>query len=108
MNTASLQIEGLLVALARLCLVLQDRGAITRDALESALADAEASAAAGRDDLSHANLEAIRFPARFLRQALATGDGLDYRAITARIGRGDGAGSAKAGDGETRTGNHQP
>lgn len=34
MNTANLQIEGLLVAVARLCRVLQDRGAITRDALD--------------------------------------------------------------------------
>jgi hypothetical protein len=106
MNTANLQIEGLLVAMARLCRVLQDRGAITRDALDTALSEAEVSAAAGRDELGHPQREALRFPARFLRQALVGSDALDYRAITAAVAREHGL--PEAGNGEGRPGDHQP
>lgn len=88
MNTANLQMEGLLLALAALCEALKRRGLLTGDEITDALACAEKGASARAPGLSDANIEAIRFPIRFLRRAMEReGEALDYGAIAAGIGR---------------------
>ncbi|GHE77559.1 hypothetical protein GCM10019059_40690 [Camelimonas fluminis] len=88
MNTANLQMEGVLLALAALCDTLKRQGVLNMPDLESALDRAEAGASDRGGDLSEANREAIRFPIRFLRMALQTGERpLDYRSIAVEIGR---------------------
>lgn len=88
MNTANLQMEGLLLALAALCEALKRRGLLTGDEITDALACAEKGASTRAPGLSEANVEAIRFPIRFLRRAMEReGDALDYAAIAAGIGR---------------------
>jgi hypothetical protein len=72
MNTANLQLEGLLLAIAALLDVLRDKGLLTGEEVAEALrraeagADAEARRATG---LSAAQIDAIVFPIRFLREA---------------------------------------
>ncbi|CEJ15348.1 hypothetical protein BN1110_05691 [bacterium YEK0313] len=88
MNTANLQMEGLLLALAALCVELKRKDILSERDIGAALDLAESGASARLSELRDANTEAIHFPIRFLRQALSRGDGpLDYRAITATIGR---------------------
>ncbi len=88
MNTANLQMEGLLLALAALCGELKRKGALSGSEIEAALGLAENGASTRLSELSEANVEAIHFPIRFLRLALQ-GDGkdLDFRTICAEIGR---------------------
>ena len=88
MNTANLQLEGLLLAVAALCAELQRKGLLTPYEIEAALDRAGQGASARATELSDANVEAIHFPLRFLRQALRGAEGtLDYRTIAAEIGR---------------------
>ncbi len=92
MNTANLQMEGVLLALAALCGALKSNGALSGPAIAQALAEAERAATVRRSELSDANAEAIRFPIRFLRQALQQdGRALNFAAITSAIGRERGA-----------------
>ncbi len=90
MNTANLQLEGLYMAMAALVEVLKDKGLVTGDEIDAALAHAERSALEGRDDdLSPANLDAIAFPLRLLRLANATsfaGHPLPFQELTRRVG----------------------
>jgi hypothetical protein len=88
MNSANLQMEGLLLAVAALCRTLQGKGLLAAEEAEAALLLAEKGASARMRDLSAANQEAVQFPIRFLRRALS-GDvqTLDYRTIAADIGR---------------------
>ena len=88
MNTANLQLEGLLLAVAALCGELKRKGVLDGAEIASALDRAEQGASARVSELSDANVEAIHFPMRFLRQALRDVDErLDYRTIAAEIGR---------------------
>jgi hypothetical protein len=87
MNTANLQMEGLLLALAALCRELERKGALDSAGIGVALDQAEARATRSNGEVSDSNAEAIRFPIRFLRLALENGEALDYQAIAARIGR---------------------
>lgn len=88
MNTANLQMEGLLLALAALCDTLKRKHLLDADEIAAALERAEAGASRA-SGLSEPNIEAIRFPIRFLRLAMQReGDALDYAAIAAGIGRG--------------------
>ncbi|WP_029349331.1 hypothetical protein [Bosea sp. 117] len=89
MNTANLQMEGTLLALAALTEVLARKGILSAEDLTEALGCAERGASARSSGLSEANKEAIRFPIRFLRHALQQRDGaaLDYAAIAAGVGR---------------------
>jgi hypothetical protein len=72
MNTANLQLEGLLLALAALTRALRERGVMTQDELDAVL---ERAAVTARDDhsrtgqISPSNVEAVLFPIRFLRIA---------------------------------------
>lgn len=87
MNTANLQMEGLLLALAAVCRELERKGALDSAETAAALEQAEASAARRNGEVSDSNLEAIRFPIRFLRLALESAEAPDYQVIAARIGR---------------------
>lgn len=88
MNTANLQLEGLLLAMAALFGELKRKGVLVSGEIEAALDRADSGASARATELSDANREAIHFPVRFLREALRDGaKPLDYRTITAEIGR---------------------
>lgn len=89
MNTANLQLEGLYAALSAILNLLRDKELVSQAEIEEALAGAEAGidAEGNGAELSHANLEAARFPIRFLRLA-NQGDGLEESFLerTRRIG----------------------
>jgi hypothetical protein len=88
MNTANLQHEGLLLAVAALFAELVRKGALDVKEVEAALDRAAQGASERTTQLSDANAEAIRFPIRFLREALRQTDGsLDYRSLAAEVGR---------------------
>lgn len=71
MNTANLQLEGLYAALSAVLHLLREKGLLTEEEIDRALAAAEANIHGENNgtELSHANLEAARFPIRFLRLA---------------------------------------
>lgn len=92
MNTANLQMEGLLLALAALLDTMKRNGLLTREQVQSALDQAESAAGvdAGHSaDLSHAHAEAILFPIRFLKQVNDHGgaDTAPYGDTTRAVGR---------------------
>ena len=93
MNTANLQIEGLLVALATLNNRLISSGVLTREEVSDALDEALQTLSADTSrNLSDANVKAILFPVRFLADAVrATQDETDraFAEETRRIGRDD-------------------
>jgi hypothetical protein len=78
MNTANLQLEGLLMAVASLNRTLVGKGILSVEELDTCLAQSE-QVALGDDrvaeDLSPANRDAIAFPARLLRLANAMSEG---------------------------------
>ena len=89
MNTANLQLEGLLLALAALCMTMKQKGLLSGAEIEAALRAAETAAKTRGDtsDLRTANIDAIHFPIRFLKRAVETGpDGLDFCGIASRVG----------------------
>lgn len=112
MNTANLQLEGLLLAVAALCTELMRKGALEANELEAALDRATQGASDRTTELSDANAEAIRFPIRFLREALRQTDGsLDYQSLAAKIGRARDAEPRSVGSAEKsdlRPGYHEP
>ncbi len=72
MNTANLQLEGLLLAVSSVLETMRRKGLLTEQEIIDALSAAAActkSRIDGMPDLSAANLEAIQFPIRFLRAA---------------------------------------
>lgn len=72
MNTANLQLEGLLIATASVNQVLVAKGLLGKEELDKALATAEQTALGDErlsKNLSPANRDAIAFPARLLRLA---------------------------------------
>ena len=72
MNTANLQLKGILLALYALLDTLKSKGVLNQQEIEDALKAAEAKAsteAEERDGLSEANADAIAFPIRFLQEA---------------------------------------
>jgi hypothetical protein len=73
MNTANLQLEGLYLVLATLLEAMCEKGVFQRDEIESLLAKAESALRADASrpqEMRDANVEAICFPVRLLRQAL--------------------------------------
>ena len=90
MNTANLQLQGVLTAMAELIRAIEAKGLLSRPEIEAALARAEREAAgsAGQHEgLSPANVEAVCFPARYLRTALGgTAEESDFAAVVATIG----------------------
>jgi len=72
MNTANLQMEGVLMAMATLCRLLRQKGIADATEIDAALAEAEgvlSSDSRRPEQLSRANVEAALFPLRFLREA---------------------------------------
>ncbi|MFG1184168.1 hypothetical protein [Xanthobacter aminoxidans] len=71
MNTANLQLEGVLLALSRLLETMRNKGLLTSGEIETALAEAED--ACRRDaacrTISPGQAEGVLFPIRFLRAA---------------------------------------
>ena len=90
MNTANLQLQGVLTVVASLLKALEEKGALSRAEIEKALDRAESEAAAGaqHERLSDANIEAVRFPARFLRASLAAKTGnRSFAAVAMDVGQ---------------------
>jgi len=72
MNTANLQLEGLLMAIAAINKTLVSKGILTADEIEKALATSEQLVIGDEratEELSPANRDAIAFPIRLLRLA---------------------------------------
>ncbi|MGQ4272799.1 hypothetical protein [Terrihabitans sp. B22-R8] len=88
MNTANLQLEGLYAALAAMTNLLIEKGIVSQQELERCLIDAEETTATGQArELSNANVDAIRFPFRYLRAAIAPGEHpRSFAALAAQIG----------------------
>jgi hypothetical protein len=77
MNIANLQLEGLLVTLARLLRELQGEGGLDRARIERALLATEAAVLADHQrmgQLSASERESVLFPCRFLAAALGHDD----------------------------------
>lgn len=74
MNTANLQLEGLLMAVAAINQALVSKGVLTSDEIEHALHVCEQTAQGDdrSEQLSPANRDAIAFPSRLLRLANAS------------------------------------
>ncbi|MGE0717114.1 MAG: hypothetical protein AB7P02_16850 [Alphaproteobacteria bacterium] len=88
MNTANLQMEGMLLALAAICRALRTRGSLSAEEMCKALAAAESGVPGRPHGMSDANAEAILFPIRFLQRAVAQPEEeLDYAIFAAHIGR---------------------
>jgi hypothetical protein len=93
MNTANLQLEGVYAVLAALLGALRDKGLLQPGEIDALLADVEQSLA--RDplrpvDLRSSNVDAICFPARFLRLALrdsSTGEPFSFPQLAGRVGQ---------------------
>lgn len=89
MNTANLQLEGLLLSISFLFETMRRKGLLTEQEIDAALREAETSLKleAATSNLSPANLEAIQFPIRFLRAATkmtSTGH-ISFAALTAMV-----------------------
>lgn len=72
MNTANLQLEGLYLVIASLNNTLVKKGVLSRDEIDLALRRAEQTAIGDdrvAEDMSHANRDAVAFPARLLALA---------------------------------------
>jgi hypothetical protein len=91
MNTANLQIEGLMIAFACILRTLRDKGVLSDEELLTMFVDAETSAGddrAGGGRLRPANADAVLFPLRFLREAVRSdAPQIVYSEIVAAIGR---------------------
>ncbi len=90
MNTANLQIEGLLLALGQIVTLLKEKGVLSDADVAAALRRAEAVAMGddGRHgQLREANVQAILFPIRYLIETVSTGEARAFRDVTAEVGR---------------------
>ena len=75
MNTANLQLEGLYAAVAALMNSLREKGVMSAEEIDACLKDAEALNTTARRSLSPSNVDAVRFPFRYLRAANRTAAG---------------------------------
>ena len=75
MNTANLQLEGLYAAVAALLNALREKGVMTAEEIDACLKDAEDLNTSARRSLSPSNVDAVRFPFRYLRAANRTAAG---------------------------------
>ncbi len=93
MNTANLQLEGLYLAVAAILEGMCDKGLFERDELMGRLAEAEAALVKDQNrpaEMREANIEAICFPVRFLREALrvpSEGRSLSFAQLASRVGQ---------------------
>jgi len=93
MNTANLQLEGVYAVLAALLVAVREKGVMNNDELDGLLAGVEASLACDvrrPTELRDSNVDAICFPARFLRQALranAAGRAFSFAQLASEVGQ---------------------
>jgi hypothetical protein len=91
MNTANLQLEGLYATLTALFGALRDKGVFDEGEIDALLAGVEERLACDPNrprELRDANIDAICFPARFLRLALGASEGdVSFTGLAARVGR---------------------
>jgi hypothetical protein len=90
MNTANLQLEGLIIAVAALTRRLVDKGVLDRGEIDALLATCEANISGSDravEDLSPANRDAVAFPIRMLRLANEQTGELDFGALAKRVGQ---------------------
>jgi len=93
MNTANLQLEGLLLALSAVVGLLRRKGIVSDTELDEVLNEAEFAALkddARPDGLSSANVEAVLFPIRYLRAAgkgLADEPVLPFSQVATKVGQ---------------------
>jgi len=89
MNTANLQLEGLLLAMAALHHQLVEKGVLTREEIDRTLATCESNATGSdrsAEDLSPANRDAIAFPIRLLRVANQSGEQQEFGDLARLVG----------------------
>jgi hypothetical protein len=96
MNTANLQLEGVYAVLAALLAAVREKGLMDGGELDRLLAGVETSLASDvrrPSEVRDANVEAICFPARLLRQALkADGEGrpFSFARLAGEVGQSKG------------------
>lgn len=89
MNTANLQLEGLLLAVAAVNDALVTKGLLSREELEGALQRAEriiGTDARMDDDISPSNREAVIFPIRVLLLAASRDATLTFSQLARMVG----------------------
>ena len=88
MNTANLQMQGLLAAVSSILQAIEQKNLLTRQEINAALERAEMDATRGlqHESLSDSHIEAIRFPARYLRLAQGSGTAT-FEEITTVVGQ---------------------
>lgn len=90
MNTANLQLEGLLLAVAGILDALAAKGVLSSPEIEAALKSAEDAALreAKTRNIGAAQVEAVRFPIRFLLAGIADTSGQlpTFADITTAVG----------------------
>lgn len=92
MNTANLQLEGIYAILAALIGAMREKGLLGSEELDQLLAGVEKDLATDPHrppELRGANVDAICFPARFLRlalQASSQGQQLSFAQVAGRVG----------------------
>ncbi|HEY8163367.1 MAG: hypothetical protein ACR650_11340 [Methylocystis sp.] len=93
MNTANLQLEGLYLAFAAILEAMCEKGLFEREELMGLLAEAESALAEDQNrpaEMRDANVDAICFPVRFLRQALrvpSEGRSLSFAQLASQVGQ---------------------
>lgn len=93
MNTANLQLEGVYAVLAALVGALRDKGVLQAGEIDRLLADVEQNLALDPhrlNELRGANVDAICFPARFLRLAMrdsSAGEQFSFAQLAGRVGQ---------------------
>jgi hypothetical protein len=92
MNTANLQLEGVYAILAALFGAMRDKGVLSSEEIDGLLVDVESTLfldARRPVELRDANVEAICFPARFLRHALkasSEGRAFSFAQLASEVG----------------------
>ena len=92
MNTANLQLEGVYAVLAALLEAIRDKGVLSEQEMDKLLAGVEAALASDARrpvELRDANVDAICFPARFLRRALTAsseGRAFSFAQLASEVG----------------------
>lgn len=89
MNTANLQLEGLIMAVAAMNRLLVEKGLVTHEEVATALGEAEAGFDAKHAGLSDANRKGMVFPIRVLavaNRAAAGGEGFDFSTYARMVG----------------------
>lgn len=92
MNTANLQLEGIYAVMAALIGVMREKGLLGNEEIDQLLAGVEETLASDPDrpaELRGANVDAICFPARFLRlalQASSEGHKFSFAQLAGQVG----------------------